>query len=98
MRPINDQPNGLRHSENDVDFSSLLESLPPIIAHAEIERYLGGLISRRYLANLNSRGEGPKRFRFGRKVAYKREDLVAWVEKRARQVIDLDPDALPNGP
>lgn len=86
MSPIDGQPDGLRQTEDDVDFSDLLRSLPPIIAHAEIERYLGGIISRRYLANLNSRGEGPKRFRFGRKVGYKREDLVEWLELRSQNV------------
>ena len=79
MRSLTDQTD----KTEATDFSSLLENLPPIIAHAEIEHYLGGLISRHYLANLNSQGVGPKRFRFGRKVGYKREDLVEWLEKRS---------------
>jgi len=72
--------------EDRVDFSDLLESLPAIVAHTEIERYLGGIISHRYLANLNSQGIGPKRFRFGRKVGYRREDLVEWLQKRSRRI------------
>ena len=72
--------------ENIVDFSTLLNDLPPIIAHAEIEHYLGHIISRRYLANLNSQGIGPKRFRLGRKVGYRREDLVEWLQSRASEI------------
>jgi len=70
-----------------VDFSSLYRTLPPIVARKEIARYLGGIISKGYLANLDSEGQGPKRIRIGRHVGYLREDLIAWLQARS-SVID----------
>jgi predicted DNA-binding transcriptional regulator AlpA len=32
------------------------------------------------MANLDSQGRGPKAVKSGRRVAYLREDLVAWLE------------------
>lgn len=65
------------------DFSSLKESLPPIVPRNEIERYLGSCISRGYLQNLDSLGKGPKRIKLGQKICYLREDLIEWLEERA---------------
>ncbi len=59
--------------------NALEKILPPIIARKDIERYLGGLISRTYLANLDSKGKGPKSIKTDRRVAYLREDLLAWL-------------------
>ncbi|TVM14162.1 hypothetical protein DPQ33_17775 [Oceanidesulfovibrio indonesiensis] len=64
--------------------SSLLNSLPPIVARSDIEKHLGGIISRGYLENLDSEGKGPRRIRVGKRVGYLREDLVEWLEKRSR--------------
>ena len=54
-----------------------------VIARKDINVHLGGLISSGYLANLDSKGLGPKALKSGRRVAYLREDLVAWLEKLA---------------
>jgi hypothetical protein len=62
------------------DISILLRTLPPVIARKDINVHLGGLISSGYLANLDSKGLGPKALKSGRRVAYLREDLVAWLE------------------
>ena len=64
------------------DLSYLLDELPPVVARKEVRRLLGGMVHPRTLANLDSLGEGPKRFYLGRAVVYKREDLVAWLEER----------------
>ncbi len=60
--------------------NALQRILPPIIARKDIDRYLGGLISRSYLANLDSKGKGPKSIKTNRRVAYLREDLIAWLD------------------
>jgi hypothetical protein len=39
------------------------------------------------LANLDSLGEGPKRMRVGRKVAYMTEDLLSWLELRTQILV-----------
>lgn len=65
------------------DLSELLKTLPPVVPRKDIDRYLGGLISKGYLANLDSQGRGPKRFVAGRCVAYLRSDLVDWLSRRS---------------
>jgi len=65
-----------------VDFTDLAKELPPLIARDHVEKLLGGIISSKTLANLDSLGEGPKRLRVGRKVAYLTEDLLEWLAKR----------------
>ena len=68
-----------------LDFTDLAEKLPPIIARSEVEKLLGGVISAKRLANLDSLGEGPKqRMRIGRKIAYRTEDLLEWLESRTK--------------
>jgi len=65
-----------------IDFRNLTEKLPPIIARNHVETLLGGVISSKTLANLDSLGEGPKRMKIGRKVAYLTEDLLEWLANR----------------
>lgn len=64
-------------------FRDLLAKLPPIISRDQVESYLGGVISSKRLANLDSLGEGPPRFRVGRKVAYRTECLLSWLSERS---------------
>ncbi len=61
-------------------FDILAQTLPPIILRKDVGKYLDGLISSGYLANLNSEGKGPKFFTSGRRVVYLREDLIEWLE------------------
>lgn len=72
----------MNKQNNTLDLSHLLRILPPIVARKDIDRYLGGIISKGYLANLDSEGLGPRRIRCGRNIGYLREDLVAWLEER----------------
>jgi len=60
----------------------LEQTLPPIIARVEIPRFAPGLISVGRLANLDSKGEGPKQIKIGRKVGYIRKDLIDWISSR----------------
>lgn len=66
-------------------FQSMAERWPSTwIARTEIERFSGGMISEKYLANLDSAGKGPAdRVRCGRKVVYPVAELVAWLESRS---------------
>ena len=65
------------------DLSILKKDLPPIIPRNKVGIYLGDIYSTGYLENLDSRGEGPRRIRIGRRAGYLREDLIAWLEERA---------------
>ena len=70
-----------------MDLSNLLPKLPPLISRDHVEKLLGGVISSKSLANLDSLGEGPKRMRIGRKVVYNTEDLLEWLAKRTVHLI-----------
>jgi len=66
------------------NFRELAERWPSaIVARHEVERFTGGLISGRSMANLDCLGEGPPRSKMGRKVFYRVEDLVRWLQARA---------------
>lgn len=62
------------------DLSILHQTLPPVIARKDIRIHLGGLISSGYLANLDSKGLGPRAIKSNRRVAYLRDDLITWLE------------------
>jgi hypothetical protein len=72
-----------------VDFSNLADKWPaPYVARQEVERFSGGILTAKYLANLDAQGKGPRgRIRIGRKVAYPLTSLIAWLEARA-EVLD----------
>ena len=54
-----------------------------IVARTMVSEFSGGILTEKYLANLDSIGEGPKRGRIGRKIFYKVDDLIAWMEARS---------------
>jgi hypothetical protein len=57
------------------------------VARQEVDRFTGGIVSEKYIANLDSLGRGPKgRIRCGRKIAYSVTALVEWLESRAETV------------
>lgn len=61
-----------------------------IIARTEIKVFTGGLISPKYIANLDSKGEGPSgRIKSGRKTGYQKKPFVDWL--RDRSIIEISP-------
>lgn len=70
-------------SEHHTYLTDLSEKLPPIISRDHIEMYLGGVITSKRLANLDSLGEGPPRIRIGRKIAYRTDALLEWLAQRS---------------
>ena len=71
-------------TEKKPDFSSLAEKWPsPFVARQEVEKFTGGIMSVKYLANLDCQGLGPKgRLKVGRKIAYPVCDFISWLEAR----------------
>jgi hypothetical protein len=65
------------------EFLDLLAGeLPPVIARKDVDRFLGGLVTRKTLANADARGEGPEvAYAVGRNVVYRREDLLEWLSR-----------------
>ena len=68
--------------KNQAIFEHLRENLPPIISRDHVSDILGGVISAKTLANLDSEGKGPKRMRIGRKIVYRTDDLLEWLVAR----------------
>lgn len=63
-------------------YDELLNILPPVIPRKDIERLLGGIISRGHLANLDCAGFGPPRIEVGKHVGYLRGPFVEWLKQR----------------
>jgi hypothetical protein len=58
-----------------------------MVARTEIERFTGGIIKEKYLANLDCQGKGPEgRIRIGRKIAYPVTSVIDFLERRAEVV------------
>jgi len=57
------------------------------VARQQIEKFTGGIISQKYIANLDCAGKGPVgRIRVGRKIAYPIKTLIEWLESRSKIV------------
>jgi hypothetical protein len=59
-----------------------------IVARTQIEKFTGGMISAKYMANLDSQGEGPDRVKIGRKCGYPigtngTNGLIDWLRARS---------------
>jgi hypothetical protein len=66
-------------------FDQMADNWPSeIIARTEIKLFTGGLINPNYIANLDSRGEGPSgRIKSGRKTCYQKRAFVNWLRDRS---------------
>jgi hypothetical protein len=68
-----------------VTLQSLADKWPSsYVARQEVKQFSGGIISEKYLANLDCQGRGPARIKVGRKIAYRADDLVTWLEARSK--------------
>jgi hypothetical protein len=67
-------------------FDEMADKWPSeIIARTEIKVFTGGLISNGYIANLDSKGEGPfGRIKSGRKTGYQKRQFVKWLRERSK--------------
>ena len=63
-----------------VIFQEMADRWPSaIVARTEIDKFSGGMMSGKYLANLDCQGVGPVRVVCGRKVGYPVKDLCGYV-------------------
>lgn len=69
-------------------FQELADKWPSaFVARTEAEKFTGGLIGEKYLANLDSAGKGPAgRIRCGRKVVYPVNQFVRWLQERSEEI------------
>ena len=61
-----------------------------IVSRRKVSDFSGGILSEKYLANLDSLGEGPPRIKIGRQVAYPVSTLITWLENRVEESIPAD--------
>ena len=74
----------MKKKKSEFDFSTLKETWPSIlIARSEVRKFTGGLVSPKRLANEACQGTGPRSHRFGKKVFYNIDDLIAWLQQNA---------------
>ncbi len=71
-----------------VNLSEFMSRWPsPYVAREEIGRFSGGILTSKYMANLDCEGKGPKNtIRIGRKIAYHVPSLIEWLEQRSSKV------------
>ncbi|HDN79230.1 MAG TPA: DNA-binding protein [Chloroflexi bacterium] len=68
------------------------ENLPEYFSRAEAERLFPGVVTASTLARLASQGRGPRFLKMGRRVFYRREDFVKWLEENSVEVRTIDQD------
>jgi hypothetical protein len=67
-------------------FQDFQEKLPPFIARKDVGRLLGGCISSKSLANLDSLGLGPEgKLHNGRLIIYETGSLLLWLDQKKRK-------------
>lgn len=65
------------------DLSMLGKKWPSaMVARESIREFSGGVLSPKYMANLDSEKKGPPALKVGKKVAYPVGSLIEWMEKR----------------
>jgi predicted DNA-binding transcriptional regulator AlpA len=65
----------------EVRMSTPISPDDPLLSSDDLADVLGE--SRRFVWELNARGTGPKRYKIGRSVKYRRSEVDAWLESRA---------------
>jgi len=75
---------GGEHMATKDIFDEMVEEYPSrVITRAEVSRFTGGLMRGSYLANLDSRNEGPPRQRVGQKWIYPTRPFADWLRARS---------------
>ena len=65
--------------------TKLFREAPELIPRKFLSELIGGAISVKYLANLDSEGEGIKpRMRIGGRVAYPKDAAIKWFQQRCK--------------
>ena len=72
--------------ENEAEkfrFEKLAESwVAPIVARTDVGKFSGGILHPRTMANLDSKGCGPRKIMIGNRVAYEVKSLIEWMQDR----------------
>jgi hypothetical protein len=67
-------------------FEEMAERWPSaVVARTEIGKFTGGMLSAKYMANLDSQRLGPAKVVCGRKVGYPVRGLIEWLRQRSER-------------
>lgn len=70
-------------SVDDAVWEDLEDKLSPVVSRRQLSELLGGLLSPRTLANLDSQGKGPGyKIKIGRAVGYPKDVVMSWLKQR----------------
>jgi hypothetical protein len=79
-----------QHNTIPFDITELAKRWPsPLVARdqKQLDKFSGGILNARTLANEDSLGTGPKgRIKVGRKVAYPVESLIQWMRDKTETI------------
>lgn len=64
----------------------LEKNLPAVFGRKKIEELSGGIINGRYLANKQSKGDGPPAIRYGKKICFTKESFLKWFEPQLTEI------------
>jgi|GEM_PF-1973190 len=68
----------------------LQAALPPCFGRPKVDDLLPGILSGKTLANMETKGEAPPSYQFGRRRFYQREAFIDWFINRMQQGQDLE--------
>ena len=67
-----------------VSLKNMAEKWPSeLVSRESVGQFTGGVLSPKSMANMDSLGEGPESIRIGRKIAYRVDVLISWLESRS---------------
>jgi hypothetical protein len=68
-------------------FEAMVDVWPSaVVARTSIDKFSGGMLSSKTMANFDSQGAGIKdRFSVGRKVCYPVDSLIEWMRARVKK-------------
>ena len=71
--------------EKRIDLAPYAENwFAPFVERQQVNKFSGGLLDPRTMANHDSAGTGPAgRIKIGRKVIYPVQELITWLEQKA---------------
>jgi hypothetical protein len=64
--------------------------MPELIGRSAIDDYFPGVLYGKTLANLAAQGRGPRAYKIGRRVYYKYDDLMQWIEANSDPILSVD--------
>ena len=76
----------MQNTSHEFDLTTLADNWSsPLVARTQqqLDKFSGGILNARSLANADCLGTGPKgRVRIGRKVAYPVNSLISWMQQK----------------